>query len=168
MPSIDGGEVVRFLGQQVTTTEKEITMSTINIPPRTNTIAPEQTGWVGWVMFGATMMMIIGAFGVLQGILAIYKDEVFVVPTKDLVVTVDYTTWGWVHLIVALVVFAAGVGLLSGRTWARVLGVAAVSVSMIINFAFVAAYPFWCLTSIALAALVLFAIIAHGQELRSS
>jgi hypothetical protein len=127
---------------------------------------PEQTGWVGWVVFGAFMMMIVGAFSMLEGLGAIFKDEVLLVTNKDLIVSLDYTAWGWVHLILGAVVVAAGVGLLTGQTWARILGAIAVSINMLVNFAFVPAYPFWSLTVIALGAFVLFAILAHGREMR--
>ncbi|HQR25836.1 MAG TPA: hypothetical protein PLP61_02250 [Nocardioides sp.] len=127
---------------------------------------PEPTRWVGWVIFGAIMMIMVGVFGALAGLVGIFKEEVYLVPSKDLLVTVDYTTWGWVHLLLGLLVLAAGVGLLAGRTWARIVGVIAISLHMVVNFVFLAAYPLWSLTMIALGTLVLFAIIAHGREIR--
>ncbi len=127
---------------------------------------PEQTGWVGWVVFGAALMIILGAFGALEGLVALNKQQVFVVSNRDLIVTVDYTAWGWIHLLLGLLLATAGVGLLTGRAWARIIGAIAVGFNMIVNFAFVPASPFWSLTMIALGAFVLFAIIAHGHEMR--
>jgi len=41
----------------------------------------------------------------------------------DYVFKFDTTTWGWVHMVIGVVVFAAGIGLLAGATWARVVAV---------------------------------------------
>jgi hypothetical protein len=142
-------------------------MSATESPNARNDEMPERTGWVGWIVFGATMMIVVGLFGALTGLVGIFKEETYLVPSKDLLVTVDYTTWGWVHLLLGLLIVAAGIGLLTGRTWARIVGAIAICLHMIVNFVFLAAYPLWSLTMLAFGALVLFAIIAHGRELRS-
>lgn len=126
------------------------------------------TGWVGWIVFAATMMMIVGAFQAIQGLVALFKDTYYQVPSSGLVVQVDYTAWGWTHLVLGVLVFAAGVGLFTGQTWARVLGVIFASLSMLANFAFIAAFPFWSLLVIALDVFVIMAITVHGSELKSA
>ena len=81
-------------------------------------------------------------------------------------VDVDYTAWGWVHLVVGLVAVAAGFGLFMAAAWARVLGIAVAVISAIVNFGFLAAFPFWALTMIAFDVLIIYAIAAHGRELQ--
>jgi hypothetical protein len=75
---------------------------------------------------------------------------------------------GWIHLILGIVVALAGVGLLAGRTWARVVGITLAVLSAIANFMFVPHYPFWALLVIALDVFVIWALAAHGRELRDA
>jgi hypothetical protein len=127
-----------------------------------------QTAWVGWVAFGASMMVLLGTFHVFAAVVALFKETYFVAPESDLVVSVSYDTWGWAHLIGGLLVVAAGVGLFTGAMWARVLGVGVATLSAIVNLAFLAAYPIWSVLMITLAVLVIYAITAHGEEIRNA
>lgn len=127
----------------------------------------EQTAWVGWVVFGAIIMIILGVFHVIAGLVALFDESYFVAPHRDLILTMSFDTWGWVHLIGGLVVLAAGIGLLAGATWARVVGVIVAMVSSILNLAFLAAYPVWAVMMIAMGVLVIYAITAHGREIRN-
>jgi hypothetical protein len=75
---------------------------------------------VGFIMFAAIMMIMVGVFQALQGLIAIFENE-FYVATRNYIFRFDATTWGWIHLLVGLLVAFAGWGLLSGKTWARVV-----------------------------------------------
>jgi len=126
----------------------------------------EATGWaVGFILFAAIMMIMAGVFQALAGLVAIFENE-FYVPTRNYLFQFDATTWGWIHLLVGLLVAFAGWGLLSGRTWARVVGITVALVSATANFLFIPYYPFWALTIITLDIFVIWAIAAHGGELR--
>ena len=114
------------------------------------------------------MMVLLGSFHAIAGLAALFNESYFVAPSGDLVVSVSYDTWGWAHLVGGLVVLAAGVGLFTGATWARVLGVGVAMLSAVGNLLFLAAYPLWAITMIALAVLVIYAISAHGAEIRNS
>ena len=128
--------------------------------------SPVPTGWAGWVLFGAMMMILLGAFQALAGLVALFDDGYYLVGPSGLVVDVDYTAWGWVHLIIGLVALAAGCGLLAGGAmWARISGITVAVISAIVNFAFIAAFPFWALTMITFDVLIIYAIAAHGREL---
>jgi hypothetical protein len=127
----------------------------------------EVTGWVGWVVFAGVIMLINGSFGVIAGLVALFQDDYYLVRSDGLVVSVDYTAWGWVHLLLGILVAAAGLGALVGQTWARVVGVVMASVSAIVHFAFLAAYPFWSTIVIALDVFVIYALIVHGREARA-
>jgi hypothetical protein len=78
----------------------------------------------------------------------------------------DATSWGWIHLLLGLVVAFAGYGPLSGRTWARAAAIALAVLSAIANFLFIPYYPFWSLLIITLDIFVIWAIAAHGGALR--
>lgn len=128
-------------------------------------VPAEQTGWMGWILFAATMMLMLGTFHAVQGLVALFRDEYYVVGRSGLTLHVDYTVWGWVHLALGLVVAAAGAGLLVARTWARVVGVLAALASAVVNLAFMAAYPLWSVTVIVVDVLVIWAITVHGREM---
>ena len=83
------------------------------------------------------------------------------------VVSVDYTTWGWVHLIVGVVVVLAGSAVMTGAMWARIVGICLACLSVILNIAFLAAYPVWSVTIIALDVLAIYALAVHGRRLKS-
>jgi hypothetical protein len=118
------------------------------------------------VIFGAMLMILLGGFQTMVGLVAVFDDGYYAVRSEELVVSVDYTAWGWAHLSAGIVAIAAGFGLLSGAGWARVLGIAVATVSALLNFAFMAAYPFWSVTIIAFDVLIIYAIAAHGREAR--
>ena len=124
----------------------------------------ERTGWYGWVVFAGTMMLMLGSFHAVAGLVALFKDEYFLVGKSGLVVNVDYTTWGWVHIVFGVLVAAAGVALYVGATWARVVAVGVALLSALLNIAFLSAYPVWSAIMIALDILVIYAVTAHGAE----
>jgi hypothetical protein len=120
---------------------------------------------VGFILFAAIMMIMVGVFQAIAGLVAIFENE-FYVATRNYLFKFDATTWGWIHLIVGLIIVFAGWGLLSGRTWARVVGITLAVLSAIANFLFIPYYPFWALTIITLDVFVIWALTAHGGELR--
>ena len=128
--------------------------------------AQAPTGWVGWLVFAGVMMILVGAFQAIDGLIALFNDDLYVVRPDGLVVNVDYTAWGWTHLLLGVVLIAAGYAVFSGKIWGRTLGVVAAIVSAVVNFAFIPAYPVWSLLIIAVDVLVIYALIAHGGELR--
>lgn len=127
----------------------------------------ETTGWVGWGIFAATMMIIGGMLNALYGLVAVVNDD-WVVWTNRADVYLDLSAWGWVHLIVGGLVVLAGFGVLSGNVLARTVGVVLAGISMLTNFFFIPVYPLWSLIVITVDALVIWALTAHGRELRAS
>jgi len=134
--------------------------------PRQDVQPTEMTAWVGWIFFAGAMMVMLGSFHVIEGLVAVFKDEVFLVGRSGLVINVDYTTWGWVHIIGGLVIAGAGIALFTGRIWARTIGVIMAMVSAIVNITFLSAYPVWSAIMITLDVLVIWALTVHGGELR--
>ena len=122
---------------------------------------------VGFILFAAIMMIMVGVFQALQGLIAIFQNE-FYVATRNYLFQFDATTWGWIHLILGLLVAFAGYGLLSGRTWARVLAITLAVLSAIANFLWLPYYPFWSMLIIAVNIFVIWAIAAHGGDLRNT
>jgi hypothetical protein len=129
-------------------------------------MSDEPSGWAaGWAFFAAVMLVIAGTFQIISGIVAIAKDEFFVV-NKDWVFSGDLTTWGWIHLILGIVVVLVGFGILSGNVFARVIGVLIAGVSAIANFAFLPFYPVWSIVLIAVDITIIWALTAHGRDIQ--
>jgi hypothetical protein len=135
-------------------------------PQSGNEYLQRESGWVAWVEFAGLMLVLLGGFHVIQGLVAVFRDEVFVVTQQRLVLSFDYTAWGWIHIIAGAALVLVGVGLFSGRPVARILGVAAAFLSALLNVAFLPAYPVWSTMMIAIDVLVIWAITVHGGELR--
>src|SRR4029450_3918670 len=82
-----------------------------------------QTAWAGWVVFGGVMLIMLGAFQIVQGLVALFDDGFYLVGQNNLVVNVHYNTWGWIHTISGIVAILTGIGLLAGNMAARIVGV---------------------------------------------
>ena len=128
----------------------------------------EVSGWaVGWTWFAAVMMWIIGAWHAIAGLVALVNDEFYVV-TREYIFQFDVTTWGWIHLIAGIVVFIAGIYLLSGQVWARTIGVIMAIISILANFAWLPWYPFWSILMIAAGGFVIWALTVHGRDIEAT
>lgn len=117
----------------------------------------------GVSVLAAVLMMVVGGFNAIQGLVALFQDDFFVA-LPNYLLEVDVTAWGWVHLVVGVLVVVAGIAVLSGRVWARTVGVVLAVVSALVNFAFLPYYPFWSMTVIALDVVVIWALTAHGRD----
>lgn len=126
----------------------------------------ELTGWVGWVLFAGVMLILGGTFQMIAGVVALIDDGYYVVRPSGLVVGVSYTTWGWTHLLLGLVALLAGFSLMKGQTWARVVAIIVAILAAVANFVFIAANPVWGVIQITVNVLVIYAIAAHGEELK--
>lgn len=127
----------------------------------------EPTGWVGIVIFAGVMLVMLGGFQAMEGIVALIRDEYYLVTRNGLMIDIDYTTWGWTHLILGLLAVAAGIGIFAGHLWARILGIVIAVTSALANMAFLAAYPIWATIMIAVDVLVIYALAMHGREVKT-
>ena len=130
-----------------------------------------QDAWSGWIFFAGLVIIIVGAMDVLQGFVAIIKDEYVVATTKGLAI-LDVTAWGWTSLLWGLLLVLAGAGLISGAGWARWLAIIGVGINAIQQVGFLAnypqAYPLWNLMIVGLDVLVLYALTERWQVYRDS
>ena len=115
------------------------------------------TGMTGLAKFAGVLLIISGLWDVIIGISGILADKIFV-STPEYLYAFDITAWGWVHLILGLIVAGTGVGILKGTAWGRIVGVALASVSLLLNFAFLPHYPFWSILVIVLDVLIIWAL----------
>jgi hypothetical protein len=119
---------------------------------------------VGWTMFAAWILILLGIWDAFAGLVAIINDEFYVV-TPEYVVQFDATRWGWIKLLWGIVMVLAGLGLFTGAVWARTVGVIVALISAIVNFMWLPYYPLWAITIIAVDIAVIWALTAHGRDI---
>jgi hypothetical protein len=124
------------------------------------------SGWaIGGVTFAATIMVLVGIFEAIAGLAAIFDDNFYVV-TNNYAFDLDVTAYGWLHLIVGVLVAWAGFSLFSRKAWAGIVAIVLAVVSAVTNFFFIPYYPFWSILMIALAVWVIWAV-TRPDALRS-
>lgn len=119
---------------------------------------------VGLTVFAGLLMVVIGVFQVIAGVTALVSGEFFISGREHLL-PLDTTTWGWIHLLLGVVVGLAGVFLYSGAIWARTLGVVVAVASAVANFAALPSYPMWSTIVIALDVFIIWALTVHGRDI---
>jgi hypothetical protein len=123
------------------------------------------TTWSGWVGFAAIMLLIIGTITFFEGLVAIVRDEYYVV-SGDQVIVFNLTTWGWIMLFWGIILFLAGLGLAAGSSWARWFTIVVVGFNIIAQLGFLGntRYPLWTLVVIGLEITVLYALTARWEQ----
>jgi hypothetical protein len=101
---------------------------------------------------------------IISGIVGITNNQFFVV-TENWIFRFDVTTWGWVHLIIGIVILLAGFGLFSGAVWARIVGVILAVLPALVAFAWLPYYPVWAVIYIGVSVGVIWALTAHGRDI---
>ena len=124
----------------------------------------EPSSWaVGWTFFAGVMMIMIGLFHAIAGLIAIVDDE-FYVTTRNYVLQFDTTQWGWIHLVLGIVVALSGFYLFKGSVFARTIGVIMAAVSALAGFAWMPYYPVWGILFVAMSVAVIWALTVHGRD----
>lgn len=111
----------------------------------------------GTSMGAAIILVTIGILQIFQGIAAVAEDELFVVGI-EYTYKFDFTTWGWIHIVLGAVVTLVGFALFTGATWARVAAIVLAALSILANFMWLPYYPWWSLLIIALNVVVIWAV----------
>lgn len=124
------------------------------------------TGWVGWVGFGSFMLMLAGFFHLVAGFAALFTDTVYLIGEQN-IWALDYTTWGWIHVIGGLLAIWAASSLAAGKAFGRTVAVLVALSSALANMMFVPIYPIWSLLIITVDVLVIYAVIVHGSEVKN-
>ena len=120
---------------------------------------------LGFTRVAAVLMMLSGAAGFFEGLAAGLNGH-FYAPRANYPFAWSVHGWGWIHLIIGVVLFAAGVALLADRAWARAVGVVVASFMALANFLFIPFYPLWSIVLVALSVLIIWALVSPRSETR--
>jgi predicted membrane metal-binding protein len=127
----------------------------------------EVSGWVtGGYAFAIVMLVIIGVFQAIAGLVAIIDDDFYVVG-QNYTFNFDTSAWGWIHLLLGLLLILVGYFLYTGAVWAVVFAIVVAGISAIANFFFIPYYPFWSILVIALDIWVIWALTRPGVVARA-
>ncbi|NEW34473.1 hypothetical protein GV791_18195 [Nocardia cyriacigeorgica] len=122
------------------------------------TDSPVKQGFAAGTSIGASILLLtVGVLSILQGISAVAEDQLFVVGI-EYVYEFDTTTWGWIHIVLGIVLVISAIGLMSGTTWGRVAAVTIAALSIIANFLWLPYYPLWSILIIAMNIVVIWAV----------
>ena len=121
------------------------------------------SGWaIGGMTFAVTMMALIGIFQLIAGLVAIFDDDFYVV-TQNYTFDLDTSAWGWIHLLLGILLAVRGLrALLSGATWGAAVAIVLAVLTAVENFFFIPYYPFWSILVIALCVWVIWALTRPG------
>jgi hypothetical protein len=109
------------------------------------------------------LLILNGIYGFVVGLAAILKGGFFTYHS-GYVYHWSTTGWGWLQLILGCVVFAAGVCVLLGMLWARIVGAVLAGFSAIASFMFIPYYPLWSIVVIAIDVFIIWALLSNGRR----
>ena len=125
----------------------------------------EPSGWaMGWTAFAGIMMVMGGIWWAIMGIIALANESFYVVG-PEYILQFDVTTWGWIHLILGIVVVLAGFFVFTGAVWARTVGVIVALLWALLAFAWLPWYPVWAVLLIAVSIFIIWALTVHGRDI---
>ncbi|WP_416971703.1 hypothetical protein [Streptomyces sp. 4F14] len=128
--------------------------------------SPRPNGWaVGGTLFAGVLLFVQGFLGVFEGIAAIAEDDVYA-RVGDYAFKFSLTAWGWIHLVLGLVLLAVGWGVLGGKLWARATAIVLAGLSIVVNFLYLPYQPWWAVIGIALGLFVVWSL-AHDDTPRT-
>jgi hypothetical protein len=114
----------------------------------------------GWIAFSAVVLVIGGAFAIIDGLVAVYRSRFF--SSSAVYVFSDLRTWGWIIFGLGIATVLAGFAVTTGSQWARWVGVGVASLSAVAQLVFAQAYPLWSLMIMTIDFLVIYGLIVYG------
>jgi hypothetical protein len=123
----------------------------------------------GWKMFAGIMVILVGVFNVIDGLRAITSaNQVkshFPNGTVELPLTDNLKVWGWVILVIGVVMILAGFLIFGGNMFGRIVGIAIAALNAIVQLSYLDHNTFWSFTMILVDILVIYALVAHGGRI---
>jgi hypothetical protein len=118
---------------------------------------------MGRAAFVAILLLIAGVLNVIYGFGAVGNAHFFVGETRYVVGSLH--AWGWITVLLGIFEVFAGVSLLKGDTFGRMVGIFAASIGAIVALLAVGgAYPFWSLGIFALCVICIHGLVIYGED----
>lgn len=123
--------------------------------------AQVEEGLNGWQVFAGIVLFLNGTFGFLYGLAAVLNDEVITVGGGTGVTVLDFTAWGWAHMVVGVLMALTSVGLFMTKGWARVGAIIFCMANVLIQFGTISAFPLWSLLVVALDIVIIYQLTTN-------
>lgn len=114
--------------------------------------------WSTWATLGSIMMMIVGGFKLIAGIIGLFKDQ-YLVQTSNGYMLVDATGLAIWWLIIGAILLFAGMAALNGKPWGYVVGIMAAALAALSEFFSIPYTPIWSIIMIVVYVAVLTAFV---------
>ena len=125
------------------------------------------TRWTGWVRFTGVLLIINGVSSGLLGLVALTAPDTYYLATPGALFLFDEKGWGWWNVVIGMLLILTSLALISGATWTRVVAAVSALVSAVVQLILLPVQTWWSLIVIAIDVLIIYAVIAHGEELRT-
>ena len=125
------------------------------------------TQWSGWVIFSGIMLIVAGSTRVIDGLWALKRNNALEgSPTlKELLVFDDnLAAWGWIYIVLGVLLIVAGFAVLNRAPWARWTGIVFASLSIFTHFAWMYAFPVQALIGVVIDVLVIYGLAMYGAR----
>lgn len=123
------------------------------------------TGWVGWIVAASFFMILAGIMHIIFGFAGVMTQGWYLTG-EGTAYLLDTAAWGWTMIVGGALMIIAAALLYNGSIAGRILGVIVFTVGLIGNMAMFDITPVWSSLAIVLNLFVLYAIIAHGREMK--
>jgi hypothetical protein len=118
----------------------------------------------GSLGFAGMIAIMLGGFNIIEGFFALFNDR-YVTLANGQFYVFNRTGWGWIHIVLGVVLLIVGYGILSAQTWARVVGIVLAIFAALVQVIYLPIYPFWALINIALFVVVIYALASsHSTD----
>jgi hypothetical protein len=124
------------------------------------------SGWTDWVRFAGVILIVSGIFSLIQGLAALLGPDAYYGVVDGELLIFNVAGWGWWNVVIGALTLITGLALLSGALWSRIVAVILAIMSSIVQMILVPVQPWWSFIVIAVDLLVIYAVIAHGREVR--
>ena len=123
----------------------------------------EQERLTGWAAFAGVVMLVIGILDAIYGLAALLNDQVITsAGSGSGVIIWNFTTWGWIHLIVGVILILTAFGLFSAAGWARVVAIVVCVIGAVVQVGMITAFPIWSFLMVLLYIAVIYNLTAKG------
>jgi hypothetical protein len=116
----------------------------------------------GWVLFAAIMLVMGAVLNIIWGIAAVSSSHFFVAGARY--IFSDLNTWGWIVMGFGVLEALAALSVWRGGEFGRWFGIVVAGFAGIAAMLSIAAYPFWSLTLVVIAVLVIYGLAAYGGK----
>ena len=117
---------------------------------------------VGWLAFAASLLVIGGIFKILDAIWAFKYDDELAGDVRTIVFDQDLTAWGWIWLLLGILLIVAGFAVVKGMEWARWFGIVVLAVAAIANYSWIVWAPLWTLVLEGIYGAAIYGLMVYG------